>query len=251
MVSHQERLDSARDSIGYICSRSAEQMTLAVPNCPGWTVYNAAVHVGRVGVAWHAMIQATPDDPDSRVRGYADAESRGSGHSPDVLASWALAAVDALDTPDGDLDRACYFSMTGGHGTVGLWGWHAAAELGMHRLDIEAAVGDDYSMSDEQAADAIEYTANYFLPAMARVTENDPGALDVVAMRDGAIVSTTAIRAADNDQAALATVTGAPVDVLLAMWGRPHGPIDVRGSSQVAKAWHVLPSTAFQFGTWD
>jgi len=80
-------------------------------------VYNAAVHIGRVGIAWHAMINASPDDPDSRVRGYADADSRGEGQTPDTLASWALAAIDALEA---DIARPCYFSMTGGAGSVEL-----------------------------------------------------------------------------------------------------------------------------------
>ena len=248
MDTHEERLATARDAIGYICSRSAEEMTAAVPNCPGWTVYNAAVHIARVGVAWHSMITASPDDADSRARGYADAESRGSGHTPEVLASWALAAIDALED---DVEQPCYFSMTGGSGTVGLWAWHAASELGVHRLDVEDALGEPHAIEDHLAADAIEYTSRYFLPAMTRATGTSPGALEVVAKRDEAVVATTSLLSDRNEPGPSATVTGTPVDILLALWGRPHSPIEVDGSREVFERWHALPATTFQFGTWD
>lgn len=224
-------------------------MKTAVPNCPGWTVYNAAVHVGRVGVAWHSMINATPDDPESRTRGYADADARGTGHAPEVLQSWALAAIDAIGS---DVDRQCYFSMTGGMGTAGLWGWHAASELAVHRLDIEDALGMDHALSDDLAVDAIEYTAKYFLPAMARVIEQHPKSFMAVADRDGEKIGRSLVRVDDGElPTPVATMNGRPVDVLLALWGRRHGPVEHAGEPGVIEAWKALPGTAFQFGTWD
>lgn len=249
MTTHARRLRSARDAINFICSRSADELRLPVPNCPPWTIYNAAVHIGRVGVAWHSMINATPDDPDSRARGYADAEARGSGHDAATLGSWALAAIDALD---GDVERPCYFSMTGGHGTVGLWGWHAASELGVHRLDVEAALGLATSMTNEMALDALVYTAQYFLPAMSRVSETNPGAFDAIATSDEDALATVKVRAQGAEhEPASAVLSGAPVDLLLAVWGRPHDPIETEGSQSVIDGWFELPKTAFQFGTWD
>ncbi len=250
MLSHAQRLQAARDTINFICSRSEDELALPVPNCAPWTVYNAAVHVGRVGVAWQSMIEASPDDPDSRARGYADAEARGSGIEPATLGSWALSAIDALDTDD--TERACYFSMTGGHGTVALWGWHAASELAVHRLDVAAALGMDPSISTEEAIDALTYAAQYFLPAMSRVTDRDPGAFDAVATVDGDTLATIAVRAPETHAVSpAATLTGAPVDLLLAVWGRPHGELERTGSDGVIDAWFELPAQAFQFGTWD
>lgn len=244
MLTHDERLQLARSAVGYICSRSAEQMRQPVPNCPGWTVYNAAVHVGKVGVAWQAMIEATPDDPDSRVRGYADAESRGEGHAPATLLEWANGPIDALED---DVDRPCYFSMTGGHGTVGLWGRHAATELGIHRLDIEAALGDAHVLSDAAAIDALEYTTEFFLPAMAKAVGAAPAALEVEVLHDGGAVGSSTL--GDGEPAAL--LRGSGVDTLLALWGRPHGDIRVDGDASTLDHWRGLPGQAFQFGTWE
>lgn len=246
MLTHDERIQSARSAVNYICSRTESELEQPVPNCPGWTVYNAAVHIGRVGVAWHAMILATPDDPESRTRGYADAEARGSGHSPETLGSWVDAALDALvDDPE----RACYFSMTGGHGTAGLWAWHAASELGIHRLDVESALGHAHDMSPERAIDAIEYTAEFFLPAMVRATQQELPAIELVGCGPDGEPSVTKRVGAGADAAA--HVSGPLVDVVLAMWGRPHANLEVTGSGEAFEAWLELPGQAFQFGTWD
>jgi len=96
------------------------------------------------------------------------------------------------------------------------------------------------------AADAIEYTASFFLPAMLRVSEQTlPGIVF-----DGRDIASASVAVQDGEQAA-ATMSGAPIDVLLAMWGRPHGDIEITGSEAAVDEWKELPSKAFQFGTWD
>ncbi|MEL6986189.1 MAG: maleylpyruvate isomerase N-terminal domain-containing protein, partial [Actinomycetota bacterium] len=177
MLSHEERQATARAAVAFITGRSADELARPVPNCPGWTVYNAAAHIGRVAIAWEEMISSSPDDPESRQRGYDRSGQQPPGTPVAELAAWANAAIDRLD---GDLDRPCYFSMTGGEGTVALWAWHAATELGIHRLDVEAALGYEHSLSETQALDAVTYTAHYFLPAMRRATGTDPGPLSIV-----------------------------------------------------------------------
>jgi hypothetical protein len=48
------------------------------------------------------------------------------------------------------------------------------------------------------------------------------------------------------------TVEGPPVQVLLALWGRPHRDVRVvEGQARVLDEWRQLPGTAFQFGAWD
>jgi hypothetical protein len=193
------------------------------------------------------MITSLPDDPQSRERGYARGADRPPGTAPAELASWMNAAIDQLV---GDVDRRCYFSMTGGEGTVGLWAWHAASELGVHRLDVEEALGHERSLTDAQALDAATYTSNFFLPAMRRATDKDPGALNAQ-LRDaaGATIGETTI---DSTRSAAVTVAGPSVEVLLALWGRPHASVEVTaGDPAVWESWRALPGEAFQFGTWD
>lgn len=248
VLSHDARLDAARATIDYLMGRDDDEMARAVPNCPGWTVYNAAVHVGKVSIAWEGMINSSPDTPDARDKAYAVAFEQPEGSSVADLAAWAHSAVDALDTDD--LERACFFSMTGGHGTVALWGWHASSELAVHRLDIADALGHSDVLADDEAIDATMYAARFFLPAMRRVTEVDPGSVTMELVgHDGAVAATAVLESDDGPDV---TVRGPADQVLLAIWGRAHFGVEVTGGDPaVWDAWRELPSQAFQFGTWD
>ena len=249
-LDHSARIAAARSAIDYICDRSEAELAAPVPNCPGWTVYNAASHIGRVGIAWEEMITSAPEDPESRARGYERAGLKPTGTSTAELASWAHSAIDQLTD---DLDRRCYFSMTGGEGDPRLWAWHAASELGMHRLDVEMALGHEHSMTPVQALDAADYTCRFFLQAMRRVLERDPGGLTARLVDAGEVVGTVNIEPLpETASPAAAAIEGPPIQVLLGLWGRPHSGIEVTdGDPEVWHQWRALPSEAFQFGAWD
>lgn len=246
-LSYEARLGVARAAVDYLMGREAAETTVRVPNCPGWTVYNAAVHVGRVSVAWEEMIKCTPDDATARERAYETSGKRPTGAEPAELARWAHAALDRMS---GDASKPCFFSMTGGPGTTGLWAWHAASELGVHRLDVEAALGHEHAISDLEAVDATTYVCEFFLPAMRRAAEEDPGAVTAELLSDtGECLHTVSIDSASTHQV---TVRGSVVQVLLALWGRPHTGVNlVDGDVEVWNAWRQLPGKVFQFGTWD
>ncbi|MDH3680113.1 MAG: maleylpyruvate isomerase family mycothiol-dependent enzyme [Acidimicrobiia bacterium] len=246
MLNHAERIASARAAVDYITGRSVTEQQRPVPNCPGWTVYNAAAHIGRVSIAWEEMITSAPEDPESRERAYQRSAQQPAGAPMADLAAWAHSALDHLVD---DVDRRCYFSMTGGEGTVGLWAWHAASELGVHRLDVEAALGHTHELTDDQALDAAAYTCQYFLPAMRRVTGKDPGEVSVRLLGSDDVDGSTTI---GSESTRRVTVEGPSIQVLLALWGRPHTDIHViDGAPEVWADWRALPGEAFQFGTWD
>ena len=246
-LSYEERIRVARAAVDYLMGRDASEMAVPVSNCPGWTVYNAAVHVGRVSVAWDEMMKCAPDDTTARERAYVTSGKRPTGTEPAELARWAHAAIDRMS---GDASRECFFSMTGGPGTTGLWAWHAASELGVHRLDVEAALGHKHAISNAEAVDATTYVCEFFLPAMRRAAVEDPGAVTAELLSSvGEPLCTVGI---DSELTRHVTVRGPVVEVLLALWGRPHTGVDViSGSADVWSAWRELPGKVFQFGTWN
>ena len=246
MLTHTERLTTAAAAVDYIAQRSTERPEQAVPNCPGWTIYNVIAHIGRVAIAWSEMISAPPDDPESRARGYRRSAELPAGTPVAELADAGHRTLALLTDPD----RRCYFSMTGGEGTTGLWAWHAAAELGVHRLDVEAALGNAHALTDAAALDAADYTCRYFLPAMRRATSTDPGRLTARLLDDdGRLVATAAV---DSDTVSDVVIEGPATQVVLALWGRPNVGVEAaEGDPAVWRAWRELPGMAFQFGTWD
>lgn len=60
-----------------------------------------------------------------------------SGVAVATLSEWAQ---DTLDLLAGDETRVSFFPLRADRaGSVGLWAWHAASEIGVHRLDVEDA----------------------------------------------------------------------------------------------------------------
>lgn len=246
MLTFDQRIEVARSAIDYVTGRTEDEMRATVPNCPGWTVYNAAVHVGRTGVFWESMMRCPPEDTTARQRALAATQELPSRTSPAELASWGHQAMDFVAT---DETRPCFFSMTGGPGDLGLWAWHAASELGVHRLDVEAALGHDHEMSDAEAIDAATYFALYFSPAIKRAADEDPGRMTIELLSANEVTVGTAQVESDTD--AHAIVRGPAVQVLLALWGRPHTDVEVLGDTSVFTRSLQLPGEVYQFGTWD
>lgn len=247
-----ERLTEARTAVDYLTGSSQDQLDQPVPNCPGWTVYNTAVHVGRVAVAWEQMMRSEPGDAEARDRAYEISGRRPAGVDMSELAAWSHSAIDFIaENPN----RECFFSMTGGHGTTELWAWHAASEIGVHRLDVEQALGDSHAISDRAALDSVDYACRFFLPAMRRVTGEDPGRLTAELLgSDGSPLGTVAIEPPQDAAAATpaVSITGPAVQVLLALWGRPFESVQVvDGDPEILTGWRELPGKSFQFGTWE
>ena len=247
MPTSDDRLATARATIGYVMSRHPGEMTSPVPNCPGWTVYNAAVHIGRACVFWEEMMASPPDDSSARDRALATITRLPTGVDLTQLAAWAESAMAAIEAGG---DRECYFSMTGGPGTFDLWAWHAAAELSVHQLDVEAALGHPHTISEPAALDSAEYACAYFMPAMRRAMHEDPGGLTVeLTGHDGVVVGSTSI---ESHAPGRATVRGPATQVLLGLWGRPHTNVEVvGGDAAVWDNWRSLPGRSHQFGTWE
>ncbi|MGI9599490.1 MAG: maleylpyruvate isomerase family mycothiol-dependent enzyme, partial [Acidimicrobiales bacterium] len=205
---------TARAAIDYLTGRDESELSVAIPNCPGWNVYNAAVHVARVCVAWEAMMACQPDDTTARDRAYEVSGQKPTGASLTELAQWAHSCIDRMS---GDPDEVCYFSMAGGPGTTGMWAWHAAAEIGVHRLDVESALGQQHAMTDAEAVDGATYVAEIVTGALRRMSGEDPGAVSIELLdRTGTVAGTADVPSEGSGRVA---VRGPAMSALLALWG--------------------------------
>jgi uncharacterized protein (TIGR03083 family) len=130
--------------------RSADPSTL-VPTCPDWTLKQLFRHVGR-GNRWAAQIIADhrvhpldprdvrdgkpPDDPDAAI---------------DWLNSGAQLIINSVDRAGADA-RVWTFL---GPRPAGWWIRRRLHEATVHRADAAIALGVDYDLSPELAADGI------------------------------------------------------------------------------------------------
>ena len=132
-----------------------------VPTCPEWTIYQLAEHVGQVhrGVAAIVTRRATaPPDPSELNVAVAPKD-------PDGLCTWlregAGELVDAIRAAD---PQTPVWSWADDH-SVGFWARRMAHETTVHRADAELALGREFTLAADLAADAIsEWLSLFSLP---------------------------------------------------------------------------------------
>jgi uncharacterized protein (TIGR03083 family) len=149
--------------------RSADPST-PVPTCPDWTLKQLFRHVGR-GNRWAAQIifDRRPKELDPR-----DVRDGKPPDDPDAAIDWlndgAQLIIDAVDRVGADA-RVWTFN---GPRPAGWWVRRRVHEAVVHRADAALALGVDYDLEPELAADGIsewiELMANQKLsrPALVR-----------------------------------------------------------------------------------
>lgn len=122
-----------------------------IPTCPGWTLKQLFRHVGR-GTRWAAQIVA-----ERRQEPVAPRQVRNGKppDDPDAAIEWlnggprqVIAAIDQVGS-----DARVWTAA--GIRPAGWWIRRLVHEVGVHRADAALALGVDYSMPSELAADAI------------------------------------------------------------------------------------------------
>jgi uncharacterized protein (TIGR03083 family) len=122
-----------------------------VPTCPGWTLDQLLRHVGR-GDRWAAQIAA------DRMDGYLDPRAVVNGKPPpdrdgaiDWLHDGAQRLVDAVDDVGPETPVWTFLGSRPAY----WWVRRRLHEATVHKADAALALGLDYSLTPELAADAI------------------------------------------------------------------------------------------------
>jgi uncharacterized protein (TIGR03083 family) len=141
----------AAQSVLFAAALPGADLQQQVPSCPDWSLYQLAEHVGRVH-RWVTAIVArratTPVDP-------AELGVAGAPTDPDGLASWlrdgAGELVDAIRVAGPRTPVWSWFDDQ----SVGFWARRMAHETAVHRADAELALGREFGLEPDLAADAI------------------------------------------------------------------------------------------------
>ncbi|MGH3639629.1 MAG: maleylpyruvate isomerase family mycothiol-dependent enzyme [Mycobacterium sp.] len=225
--------------------RDADPKT-PVPTCPGWSMNQLFKHVGR-GHRWSAQIVAerrlAPLDP-REVRDGKPPED------PDAAIDWlnrgAQLVIDAVDHVGADT-RVWTFN---GPRPAGWWIRRRVHEATVHRADAVLALGGEFQLPSELAADAVTewidlatVSANLHQPPLRRGLT-----LHLHATDDG--LGPTGEWTITHDEDGLnwshdhtkgeAAVRGSAVDLLLALTGRRSAAdagIEVIGDAGIWDAW--------------
>lgn len=217
---------------------------LDVPHCPGLTVAETVRHVGsvyRMVLRW----LREGDRPSSWQREPV------KGQPVERYLRTALAAItDELGAHDPLTVCPTWWPA---HECYGFWYRRLAHETTVHRVDVQAAVGqaaDSVDLMDEQVAlDGIDEVLTLWFAHRLAVLGVSGTRHGRVAVRAGgrtwiACVTPhgTSARQAVQSDPADATVSGRPAAVFLWLWGRAsHHAVDRTGDlDAVAQLWALL-----------
>jgi uncharacterized protein (TIGR03083 family) len=233
---------SALESDGAALSAAARgHLDRPVPSCPGWSVADLVAHTGQVHRHKLRIVRDRLTSPPEVGPAPGEVD----------LVQWYDDGLRQLLAvlSDTDPDTAVW-SWFPPDQTAGFWRRRMAQETLVHRVDAELAVGGVGPVDPSLSLDGIDEVLDCFLSAGWEAEMPRPSAEGCVQISSGGASWRVALRADSLDfscgeGAADATVSGAPDDVLLWLWGRyPESVVTVDGDVEVVRSLRQLLAVA-------
>jgi uncharacterized protein (TIGR03083 family) len=218
----------ARDVASFAEILATHDLSAPVPDCPGWTLTDLGGHLGSVhGWARDAVETGAPHDEPSPP---AD---------PVLLAGWyaeqAAALLDTLvTTPAG---TECW-TFGPRPRTVDFWVRRQPHETSVHLRDARRAIGLDVAIEPRLAADGVDEVVTMFFPRQVRLQRIPPlvGGVRLVATDGDEGPWVLAGDGLTANPTYAATLTGTAEALLLWLWHRDGGTVQVDGDSTAVAA---------------
>ncbi|MET9199873.1 maleylpyruvate isomerase family mycothiol-dependent enzyme [Gordonia sp. NPDC003585] len=222
-----------------LASTPADDMDLAVPACPGWTVHDLLGHVGAVRLWVADRLNGT-----RQYRGYDGIAFPDGAEVVGWYADTRDQLVAALTSREPDEPVSTFV----GERTVRFWYRRQAHELEVHRYDLESALrpGKQSPIKANLAADGVDEWLEVFAPrfigkstgvpdelvgrSLHLHSTDDPDAEWYLELTPEGIVHRREHAKAD------AALRGPTSDLLLALWHRrSYKDLDIVGDESVVE----------------
>jgi uncharacterized protein (TIGR03083 family) len=207
------------DGVALLDALEFHDPSLPIAGCPGWDLADLAWHIGGVWNRWAFVVDQGLTDVEA-VRAI-DQPERPQGS---LLLDWVTAAHTAIYSAlvDAPLDREVW-TWTGVNRDAEWVQRRMAQETAVHRWDATHAIGQMLHLDPVVAADGIDEFLTYFVQPAVEPT----GTVSLSSTDPPGEWS-----AAANGHA---TVTGNAGDVVLWMWRRPGGTVDIEGDAEAVE----------------
>jgi uncharacterized protein (TIGR03083 family) len=215
-----------------------------VAHCGDWTVHDLGVHLGTIWQVATANVLAATHAPSKPSHPFPKNASADQVDLAEFLMGSRERMLEALRSAEPD---ATAWSFAPNNHTAGFWQRRMAHETAMHRWDAEQATGTPQAIATELASDGIdEFTAVGLRHSSSKPGRNYPAkslhlhCTDVdgewtLVGSGGPSVSVTREHAKGD-----AAVRAPASDLVLWIWGRPGGDVEIFGDAEVAATWQSL-----------
>lgn len=174
----------------------------AVPDCGDWRLRDLVLHLGGIH-RWATSILRTGDKQPQTDEPVAD----------DALREWFTRGASALQTELAADPGRSVWTMSG-PGTVQFWRRRQAVETAVHRVDAQRCAALEEPVPEDLAEDGVTEVVEVLHPRQVRLGRSEPPSCSA------RLVSTTGAQWLLGNGPTCATVTAAPSDLLLLLWGR-------------------------------
>lgn len=220
----------------------------AVASCPGWQMRDLVWHVTGVWSFWSAIAGDGLVDLD-QVRNLEFPGQPGDDVLVDVAAAALTRIYGVLDSTPPDAE---FWTWTGGLRDREWLRRRMTQETAVHRWDAERTVGDVYEIPIAVAADGIDEFLRWFAArgrtapiggtAHIHCTDTDrdvaTGTDDISAVGGEWTISRLDADGIEYDRShskSDVAIRGRARDVLLYLWGRDAGPVEILGDASIAE----------------
>jgi uncharacterized protein (TIGR03083 family) len=228
-----------------------------VPSCPGWDLGDLAWHVGTVWERWGRIVSEGITTLDGVER-----LDRPQRPADELLVDWVTAAhtsmFSALARATDDTE---VWTWTGANRSAAWVRRRMTHETAVHRWDAAHAVGVPYDIPTAVAADGIDEFLMWFAGRRVRTGASPVGGTvhlhctdtdsDVVEGSDdrSAVNGEWMVTRLDESGIAFsrehakgdAAIRGRAGDLLLWLWRRDAGPVEILGDTGVAERFRAFP----------
>ncbi len=213
----------------------AEAAGLAGPRapvaaCPGWTVADLVWHVGGVHDFWRRIVE-------QRAADHAEVKRELTRPADGALLDWYRAGLQRLAGVLATTDPATPVWTWAPQKDAGFVRRRMAQETVVHRVDAELAGGEASPIDHALAVDGIDELFQFFAPDRAEGAAPLDGSVHLHATdAEGEWLVTAAggqLRFSRGHAKGDATARAAAADLLLLLWRRGHGPVEVLGDQAV------------------
>lgn len=222
----------------------AQNFGQVVAHCNDWPVVDLAVHQGVIWQVATANVLAASGEMTPPAHQLPKDIVPTAADVAEYLTMSRSLMLDALSEAD---PAALAWTFAANDQTAGFWQRRMAHETAMHRWDAQEAGGAATPFEPSFASDGIdEYTAVGLLWSSSRPHRIYPsssihlhctdvaGEWTLVGKNDVDVVVTREHAKGD------AAVRGPANDLLLWVWGRPGGDVEIFGDAEIAETWRDL-----------
>ncbi|GLY29593.1 maleylpyruvate isomerase N-terminal domain-containing protein [Kineosporia sp. NBRC 101731] len=227
---------------------SAPDLDAPVPTCPGWTVFDLAVHIGQGRRSWAATVAAGPSGTGRIPFSGVPAAPREREALVDWLADSCQELLGAL--AQAGPDRGCWTWWGDSQSplTTGAVARHQLHEISMHTYDAQVAVGSTQPLPTPIALDGVEEFLLTCCSTTMIAWPHEPATIDYEATEGGSWrqhLSAEGSRITRNDgteSTAGVRIRGTASDLVLFLFGRiPIESLAIDGDRKIVD----------QVTTWD